>query len=195
MAFLAKVTPWGTHCKRTKKDSALLLLWILTESVQLKGVRIWIFFMSIEVRCNCGHQLLGKTCEARLGSHPQFCCLSSCNFPYQDITITTQFFRLLFRLYTGESRLTSGSSVGVRKELGSIVRKGQWEAGDLAIPDAHLWTDASKGTEGWLCTSQGSAPFRVEKKDVGRDKNNIFKECPQQSSSLLMAVLCKYFCA
>lgn len=43
MAFLAKVIPWGTNCKLTKKSSVMLLLWILTESVQLKGVRSWIF--------------------------------------------------------------------------------------------------------------------------------------------------------
>lgn len=54
MAFLAKVIPWGTHCKLTK-NSVMLLLWILTKSVQLKGVRSWIFFMSIEILYNRDH--------------------------------------------------------------------------------------------------------------------------------------------
>lgn len=87
----------------------------------------------------------------------------------------TQFFHLLLWLYTGESRVTSGSGVGVRKELGSGVRKGQWEASDLAVPNAHLWADASKGTKGWLCTSQGSAPFRAEKKMLRETKITYLK--------------------
>lgn len=69
----------------------------------------------------------------------------------------------------------------MRKELGAGVRRGQWEAGDFEVPNAPLWADASRGAEGWMSTSRGSAPIRAEgkkkeKKEVKRDKNNIFKE-------------------
>lgn len=69
----------------------------------------------------------------------------------------------------------------MRKELGAGVRRGQWEAGDFEVPNAPLWADASRGAEGWMSTSRGSAPVRAkekkkEKKEVKRNKNNIFKE-------------------
>lgn len=73
----------------------------------------------------------------------------------------------------------------MRKELGSSVRKWQGGGWDLVVG---------------LMPAEGprvlAAPFRKKrKKNVDRDKNNIFKEYPQNSSGLLMAVLCKYFCA
>lgn len=69
----------------------------------------------------------------------------------------------------------------MRKELGAGVRRGQWEAGDFEVPNAHRWADAGRGAEGWVSMSRGSAPVRAEekkkrKKEVKRDKNNIFKE-------------------
>lgn len=150
--------------------------------------------MPAEVLCNCGPQLLGKTCDARFRSHPWLCCSSSSNFPYHHDPVLP--FTLLAlhwsKSFDFRERCWSEKGAGLRCEERAVG--GWWPCGPS---DAHLQADASKGTEGWLCTSQGSAPFSVgkKKKDVERDKNNIFKECPQKSSGLVMAVLCKYFCA
>lgn len=56
--------PWRTSWEGTRKDSVLLLLRILAESVQLKGVEIVIFLMPAEVLCECSHRLLDAVCEA-----------------------------------------------------------------------------------------------------------------------------------
>lgn len=130
MAFLAKVIPWGTHCKLTK-NSVMLLLWILTKSVQLKGVRSWIFFMSIEILYNRDHWLLDKTCETRFRSHPRFWFLLSCNFPYQDITITTQFFHLLFGSTLVKVIWLQGVVLEWEKSWVPVWGKGRGGAGDL----------------------------------------------------------------
>lgn len=42
----------------------LLLLQILAESVQLKGVKTAIFLMPVEVLCECSHRLLDAVREA-----------------------------------------------------------------------------------------------------------------------------------
>lgn len=188
--FLAKATPRGTHCKWTKKDSALLPLRILTESVHLKGGRFVVFSCHLKSSVNAFTDCWVKPVRPDSEATPDSVVPSLTRiFPSQPS------FSISFLVLHWRKPLVFGKWRWSEKELGSGVMRGQWEAGGLVVRSAHPWADASKETEGWLWSSQSSAPFRVENKDVERDKNNLFKECPQKSSGLGMAVLCKYFCA
>lgn len=124
------------------------------------------FFLSVEILIT---ECWAKPVRPDSGATPDSVFLLPCNFPYRGITITTQFFHLLFWLHTDESNLASESGVGERKDLGSSVRKEQGEAGDLVVGLMPA------RDHGWLCTSQGSAPSKKERKKKNyRDKKNIY---------------------